>query len=188
MANVLNSNELRPGMVYEDGGESLQVLDYMHRKYGRGQATIRVKVKNLGTGAIAERTYDSGVKLPEVDTYRRSGQYLYQDGLNAVFMDVENYQQFNFSLSELVQQLKFLKEGEKVVVLYLNDSPVSVEMPASVELVVTSAPPAVSGDTVSNATKKAVLETGTEIDVPMFVQSGDKIKVNTETSSYAGRV
>lgn len=187
MGSVLNSNELRKGTVYLDGNDVFRVIDYRHQKYGRGQATIRVKVKNIHTGSIAEKTYDSGARLPEADTSKRNVQYLYSDNQNANFMDTVNFSQYSVQLSELSNELPFIKEGEQVVALFLGDDLVSIELPKVVELEVTDAPNAVAGDTATGASKKVKLETGLEVDVPLFVKKGEVIRVNTEESAYVGR-
>ncbi len=187
MANILNANELKSGTVFTDSGQTLKVLQYQHRKYGRGQATIRVKVRDLESGSISERTYDSGAKLEEADISKRSAQYLYVDGTKVHFMDMDSYAQFSLLQEDLENDLQLLKEGEKVVALYLSDEPISIELPKTVELEVTDAPPAVSGDTVNNALKQVTTETGFKVNVPMFIKNGDRIKVNTDTKEYTGR-
>lgn len=188
MANVLNANELKNGVVFVDSGETLKVLNYQHRKYGRGQATIRVKVRNLESGSISEKTYDSGAKFEEADISRSSAQFLYEDGNRAFFMNMDTYEQFSFSNEDLEGVLGFLREGEKVVILYLDGNPISVELPKTVELEVTESTPAVAGDTVNNANKQVTLETGLKVDVPMFIKQGDRIKVNTDSVTYVSRV
>lgn len=188
MANILNANELKAGTVFVDDARTLKVLQYQHRKYGRGQATIRVKVKDLENGSIAERTYDSGAKLEEADISKKSAQFLYSDGQKAYFMDMDTYAQFSILESEMKSELEFLKEGEKVVALYLSEEPISIELPKTVELEVTESAPAVSGDTVNNALKQVVTETGLTVNVPMFIKQGDRIKVNTDTKDYVSRV
>lgn len=187
MANVLASNELRKGTVYLDSNEVLRVLDYQHKKYGRGQATIKVKVKNIHTGSISEKTYDSGAKLEQADTSKRNVQYLYQDGSSAYFMDSSDYSQFELSVTEIEHELRFLKEAETVVALFLDSKAVGIEIPKTVTLTVTKAVDAVAGDSATNATKKVTVETGAEIDVPLFVKQGDSLKINTESSTYVSR-
>lgn len=187
MAGTFNANELRKGMVYVHGGDVLLVLDYKHIKMGRTPATNRVKVKNILTGNITEKTYGSSDKVQEADVSKRTAQYLYVDGGNVNFMDTDDYSQFSLPLEDLKEALGYLKEGEKVITLYLDGKPVSVEVPKSVELKVTLASDAVAGDSSSNPTKRVTLETGLEIDVPLFIKQGEVIKVNTETGEYSSR-
>lgn len=188
MANILNANELRNGTVYVDSDETYSVLKYTHRKYGRGQATIRVKVKNLANGTISDKTYDSGAKLEEADVSKKSAQYLYRNKSNAYFMDTSSYTQFSLSTVDLKYEMGFLREGEKIVAVYLSDVPIGIELPKTVELSVVESTPAIAGDTVNNANKMVTLETGLQVSVPMFVKKGDILKVNTDTAEYVSRI
>lgn len=188
MANSFNANELRKGMIYVDGTDLLQVLDYKHIKMGRTPATNRVKIKNIITGNITERTYGSSDKVQEADVSKRSAQYLYSDTDKVFFMDTEDYSQFDLPVSDLREMLGYLTEGEKVVAFYYQDKPISVELPKAVELRVTMAADATAGDSSSNPTKRVTLETGLEVDVPLFIKQGEKIRINTESGEYTGRV
>lgn len=185
---VINSNDLKPGVVFRDSGETLVVLKYQHIKKGRGQATIRVKVKNIETSSIFEKTYTNEQKLELADVEKRSSQFLYSDGTAVHFMDTGDYSQFQFPAVELDTELQFLIEGGRVVTLFLDGKPISVELPKTVELEVTTTTSAVAGNTATNATKDATLETGASIQVPLFIKQGEKIKVNTESGTYISRV
>lgn len=187
MAGSFDANQLRKGSIYSRGGNTLVVLDYKHIKMGRTPATIRVKVKNIISGSITEITYGSSDKVEDADVAKRSAQFLYNDGSKVYFMDNDDFSQFDLPVEDFGDQLGFLKEGERVVALYLDGKPISVELPASVELVVTLASDAVAGDSSNNPTKKVTLETGMELNVPLFIKQGEKIKVNTETGEYVGR-
>ncbi|MCA9379442.1 elongation factor P [Candidatus Dojkabacteria bacterium] len=187
MAGTFDANQLRKGTIYKKDGNTLVVLDYKHIKMGRTPATIRVKVKNIVSGSITEITYGSSDKVEDADVAKRSAQFLYSDGSKLYFMDNEDYSQFELPTEDLGGQEGFLKEGERVVTMYLDGRPISVELPASVELEVTLASDAVAGDSSNNPTKKVKLETGIEINVPLFIKQGEKIKVNTETGEYVGR-
>ena len=188
MAGSFNANELRKGMVYVDDGNVLLVLDYKHIKMGRTPPTNRVKIKNIVTGNITEKTYGSSDKVEEADVSKSSAQYLYADGTNLNFMDTVDYSQFTLPQNDYQLEMGYLKEGEKVVAMYIDGKPVSVELPKAVELKVTMASDAVAGDSSNNPTKKVTLETGMEINVPLFIRQGDVLRINTETGEYTGRV
>lgn len=148
---------------------------------------MRVKVSNLRTGSVLEKTYRGNEKVESVDTRKSSVVYLYSDSENATFMTAESYEQFSLPVDSLGDSLKFLSEGQKVVALYLEDKPIAIEIPKTVELTVAHTIPGVKGDTANNPTKKATLENGLEIDVPLFTKVGDKVKVNTDTGNYISR-
>ncbi len=184
---LLNSNELRISTVFTDDSQTFVVLKYQHIKKGRGQATIRVKVKNIETGAIFEKTYSNEQKVEAADVEKRTAQYLYQDGSDAHFMDTADYSQFSLPMGQIEWELNFLKDGDKVVATFLESRPVSIEIPKSSELIVEDTTPAVPGNTATGAMKDAILETGYKIQVPLFVENGNKLKVNTETGTYVSR-
>lgn len=187
MASYLAANELRVGTVFRDGNDVHSVVKYDHIKKARAQAVIKVKVRNVETGAVTEQSYSSDTKLEDVDVYKRSAQYLYADGQSLYFMDAEDFSQFSLSKDSVSEPLLLL-EGDKVIVAYLEDRPLSVELPATVELEVTHAPEVVVGGTVSNPSKEIELETGLKMQAPVFVKSGDKIKINTADITYISRV
>lgn len=188
MANVLNSNELRKGVVFLQDGKTWKVLDYKHIKMGRTPATVKVKVQDLEQGTITEKSFNSGDSVEEADVAKRTVQFLYSTGEDVFFMDSEDYSQFRLDESALSNILGFLKEGQKLVAVFLDGEPVSIEPPKTVELEVTLSPDAVSGDSTSNPSKKITLETGIEIDAPLFIKTGDIVKINTDTGEYTGRV
>lgn len=188
MAAVINSNDLRPGSVFVEDGGAYVVIKYSHMKKGRGQATIRVKVRNLQTNSITEKTYSNEQKVEAADVEKRTTQYLYNDGTDAYFMDTADYSQFSLPVEMLEWELNFLKEGSSVVTMFLDEKAVSIEIPKSVELTVTEANDAVAGNTSGNATKEATTETGYKLQVPMFIALGNMIKINTESGTYVSRV
>lgn len=189
MAAVINSNELKVGTVFVDDSRTFVVLKYQHIKKGRGQATIRVKVRDLESSSITEKTYTNEQKVEAADVEKRNAQYLYSDGTTAYFMDANDYSQFEFAMSDIEWELNFLKEGDKVVTMFLNSRPTSIETPKSAELVVVETTGNVTaGNTATNATKEATLETGYKIQVPLFISEGEKIRVNTEMGTYVSRV
>ena len=187
MAVIVQSNALRKGMIFASDGGSYLVLDYSHMKKGRGMATIRIKAKNIETGSIAEKTFSSSERVELADAQRKDSQYLYSDGAKAHFMDNNDYSQFEFSISDITWEMNFMKEGTRAIVLFIGDKPVTIEIPKSVNLIVSETSDAVRGDTSSNATKEAVLETGFKIQVPIFTKKGDLIKLNTESGTYTSR-
>jgi elongation factor P len=185
---MLDSNDLKVGVVFKEAGNSYLVLKYDHIKKGRGQAIIKVKVKNLETGAITQLSYSNEQRLELADLLRKSVQFLYKDDSNSYFMDSEDYSQFSLTNSTLGEDTLFLIEGQKVVATYLEGIPVYIEIPKTVELTITDTTNAVAGNTASGATKDAILETGLKIQVPLFIENGEKIRINTETKTYVSRV
>ncbi|MBD3362114.1 elongation factor P [Candidatus Dojkabacteria bacterium] len=185
---TINSNDLRQGMVFYENDTPYLVIKYSHMKKGRGQATIRVKVKNLESEAIRELTYTNEQKVEAADVEKKTVQYLYSDEKNAYFMNNDDYSQFQINKENVGDELEFLKEGQKVIVMFLEGNPIAIELPKVVELEIKETSEAVSGNTVSGAMKDAVLETGSTIQVPLFIKTGEKIKVNTESKSYVSRV
>jgi elongation factor P len=184
---ILSNTDLRNGVVYTDNGDTFIVLKYEHNKQGRGSATVKVKVKNLKTGAITIKSYKAGDKVESAEITRENAQYLYSDSEYGYFMNDETFEQYSIPLSFIEELVCFLKESEKVVVQKLEDNPIMIEIPKKVELEVKYAEPAVAGNTSSGAMKVATLETGLTINVPLFVKTGDIVIVNTELKEYVGR-
>jgi elongation factor P len=163
------------------------VVEYSHHKKGRGGAVLRTKLKHLKNENVIEHTFQGNDKIKPADLSRKKVQFLYSDESGANFMD-ENYEQFNISLDVLSDVVKYLKDGQSVDVAYLDNNPVSVQLPPKVELKVIEAPPAVKGDTANSATKTIKLETGLTVQAPLFVAQEDVVRVNTETGEYLERV
>ncbi|MFQ5492596.1 MAG: elongation factor P [Candidatus Dojkabacteria bacterium] len=184
----ISSSALRPGSIFEDDGRKYIVLKFQHIKKGRGQAINRVKVKDLESGTITEKTYTNEQSVSEADVSKKSAQFLYTDGSAAHFMDTNDFNQFQLDTEVVEEELKFLTEGMKVITLYIDGNPISVELPVTVELQVQETEPAVTGNTAQNAMKNALLETGLEIKVPLFLKQGDYVKINTQSGEYIGRV
>jgi elongation factor P len=180
--------DLRAGIVFKDSQGVWEVSEYKHIKMGRGGATIRIKVKNLKTGATLEKTYNSGQRVEDTQVTKKKGQYLYSDAQNAVFMDSATFEQFSLSKQVLAGKEVFLKEGETYDLLVVDDQVISVELPKLVVLAVAETGPGVRGDTVSNVYKPATLENGLVLKVPLFINQGDKVKVDTRTQEYVERV
>ena len=184
---VIGISDFKNGTIFDNEGTIYQVLWFQHHKPGKGGAVMRTRIRNVRTGAIIEQTFKSGEKFKEVSMSRRKKQYLYGDGQNFTFMDNETYDQLTVPLEKLGDQAKFLKENMEVEALYLEEEFLTLDLPASVVLKVTSTVPGVRGDTVSNTTKPATTETGIEVQVPLFIKEGEAIRVDTRTGEYVER-
>lgn len=184
---MLNLNEIKVGKVIQVSGEPFLVTRTDHHKMGRGGAVLKVKLKNLINGNALEKTFQGNDKAEEAETGTKKVNYMYKDENEANFMDNETYEQFTLDLESIGDKIKFLKDGTDVNVLYFEGKPVSVELPVKINLKVVSAPPGVKGNSAGNVTKVVELETGAEISVPMFINEGDEIRVNTETGEYVER-
>jgi len=185
---MLNLNEIKAGKLIRISDEPYVVIKADHHKTGRGGAVLKTKLKNLITLNILEKTFQGADKAEEAETETKKANFLYIQESEAHFMDNKSYEQFSFSIDQLGGKEKFLKEGNDVDILYFDDKPVSVNLPIKIDLMVASAPPGVKGNSVGSVTKVAVLETGAEINVPMFVKEGDTIRINTDTEEYVERV
>ena len=184
---MIDSGELRKGITIELDGELYQVLDYQHIKIGRGSAVVRLKLRDIRAGHITERTFQASEKFTRARLDYRTMQYLYNDGDLYYFMDEENYEQMPISTSQLGDTLNYLKEGMSLEVSSYKGELVSVELPITVELKVIDTGPGFKGDTATAGTKPATLETGITIQVPLFINTGDVIKVDTRSGSYLER-
>ena len=185
---MISTSDLRRGAMMELDGQIVQVLSFEHQKIGRGSAQVRLKVKNIRSGAIFDTTAQAGSKWPRIRLEQRDVQYLYSEGDLHFFMDKDTYEQFPLSPAQLGDAVNFLKDGMELEVLMYENEPVGVDMPLNVVLEVTHTEPGFKGDTATGGTKPAQLETGLTINVPLFVNTGDKIRVDTRDSSYIERV
>jgi elongation factor P len=185
---MINAGELRPGNTVEHQGELLQVLEFAHNKQGRGTAIVRAKFKNLNTGAVTEETFRPEEKFGRARIERREAQYLYQDGDDYVVMDTTTYDQFPLTPDQLGDALRYLKENDNLFLLTYDGKVLGIDLPTSVELTVTATDPGFKGDTANAAFKPATLETGLVVDVPLFVNQDDRIRVDTRTGKYVERV
>jgi elongation factor P len=185
---MIDVNDLRKGVTFEQDGDLLKVLDYHHNKPGRGNATIRVKTVNLRTGTQREMTFQSGFRVQDVRLDFHNVSYLYNDGHFYYFMDLETYEQPALTKDILGDAANFLKEGLEVKLTFYQGEPIDIELPTSVDLKVVKSEVAVRGDTATGVNKKVTTETGVEVSVPAFVNEGDTIRVNTTDGSYVTRV
>ena len=184
---MATTNDLKNGMTLNIDGQLWNVVDFQHVKPGKGGAFVRTKLKSLGAGAVVDRTFRAGEKFTRVRTEQKNMQYLYDSGDEVVFMDEETYEQLSIPHAELEDELPFMQPSSSVQVLFVDERPTGVELPASVVLEVTETEPGVKGDTVSNVTKPATLETGAVVQVPLFVNVGDKLKVDPRERRYISR-
>ncbi len=186
---MISSNDLRSGMTIERDGNLYQVIEAQHVKPGKGPAFVRVKFRNLMTGSITQDTLRAGEKMTSAHLEKQKMQYLYRDGDLYYFMDVNTFEQRPLNAEDIGDAVKFLKENEMVEVLTYQDKMVGASLPVTVELEVTHTVPGLKGDTVSGGgTKPATVETGAEIQVPLFINEGDVIRVDTRSGEYLERV
>ena len=187
VAETVNTNQFRNGMHIEVDGAVWRIVEFQHVKPGKGGAFVRTKVKSVDTGAVVDKTFRAGEKFPRIHTEVKSVQYLYDSGDDVVFMDEETYEQFGLPHAEVADELAFLPPSSSVQMLQVDGKPSGIQLPASVELTVAETEPAVRGDTVTNVTKPATLETGAVVQVPLFVGSGERIKVDPREGRYISR-
>jgi len=185
---MLTANELRVGVVFKYEGKTWVVLKYSFMKMGRQSGNVKIKARDLMSNATVEKGFSLNMKFEEALVEKKSAQYLYSDSDYAYFMDNETFEQFQLPVDGVEELLRFILEGSKVILVYLDERPITIEIPKSVNLKVIYTEPAVKGDTSNNPMKKAKLESNAEIYVPLFVNIGDLVKVNTETGEYSERV
>ncbi len=184
---MVTAGDFRNGMTFEEDGNVMQIVEFQHVKPGKGAAFVRAKVRNVITGSVVEKTYNPTAKFPTAFVERKDMEYSYTDGDLYYFMDPETYEQLPIDSSELGDNFKFVKEQMICKVLSYKGNVFGVEPPNFVELEVTATDPGFKGDTATNATKPATLETGAEIKVPLFIEIGDKIRIDTRTGEYMER-
>ncbi|HXX91697.1 MAG TPA: elongation factor P [Acidimicrobiales bacterium] len=184
---AITTNDLRNGMTLDLPDGLFAVVEFQHVKPGKGGAFVRTKLKNVRSGAVLERTFRADERVEQAIVEKREMQYLYRDGEDYVFMDATSYDQVNVPPRALGDATGFLKEGDSAVLQVFGEEIVGVDLPAAVELAITQTEPGVQGDRVSGARKPATLETGLVVQVPLFVNPGDRIKVDTRTGEYINR-
>lgn len=185
---MISAGDFRNGATFELDGQVFRVVEFQHVKPGKGAAFVRTRLKNVITGAVVERTFNPSEKMPKAQIERKDMQYLYSDENLYHFMDVETYEQIPLNLEQLGDALKYVKENMMVKILTFKDSVIGVEPPTFVELEITQTDPGFKGDTATGGTKPATVETGAIIQVPLFVNTGDVIKIDTRTETYMERV
>ncbi len=184
---MISAGDFRNGVTFEMDGNVVSIIEFQHVKPGKGAAFVRTKIRNVITGAVTERTFNPNEKYPTAFIERKDMQYLYSDGDLYYFMDTESYEQIPISASVLGDNFKFVKENMECKVLSYKGSVFGVEPPNFVELQVTQTDPGFKGDTATNVTKPATVETGAEVKVPLFIDEGEMIQIDTRTGDYMGR-
>jgi elongation factor P len=184
---VATTNDLKNGITLNIDGQLWTVVDFQHVKPGKGGAFVRTKLKNVLSGKVIDRTFNAGVKVETASVDKREMQYLYREGEDFVFMDTQDYDQPRIPAATVGDAASYLLEEQMAVVAFNNGVPLYVELPAAVELTITQTDPGVQGDRSTGGTKPATLETGAQIHVPLFITTGEKVKVDTRTGEYLGR-
>lgn len=184
---MISSNDFRTGVTIELDGGVWQVVDFQHVKPGKGAAFVRAKLKNAKTGAVVERTFNAGEKVPKAHVDRREMQYLYESDNMFNFMDNETYEQIALTEEQLSDAKKFLKENMSIGIMFFQNTIIGVDLPNSVELVVVETDPGIRGDTATGGTKPAKLETGYVVKVPLFINQGDVLRIDTRSGDYIER-
>ncbi|MBI4078707.1 MAG: elongation factor P [Candidatus Levybacteria bacterium] len=184
---MINVTDLRAGTIFEDEGQIFQVLSYEHIKMGRGSANIKVKVKNIKTGATTEKSFINGARVDSVNLYKKDMQFLYKDGDTCYFMDTVSFEQMEIPLPKLSGHV-YLKEGMNFSISFLEGDPLSLALPPKMEFTVSAAAPSLRGNSATNIYKDAVLENGLKTKVPLFIKEGDTVRIDTRDGSYSEKV
>ncbi len=184
---MISSNDFRPGVSIQLDGGVWRVVEFLHVKPGKGAAFVRTKLKNVQTGNVVERTFRAGETVPQANLEKSTMQHTYKEGETYVFMDMETYEEASLTPAQIGDRVKYLKEGMEVNVVRWGEQVMEVELPNSVVLEITQTDPGVKGDTATGGTKPAIVETGAQVMVPLFISIGEKIKIDTRTDTYLGR-
>ena len=184
---MLSITDLKTGTKLSYEGDPYVVLSYSHSKQGRGGAVVKTRLKNLKSGSVIDKTFQGADKVGEADLSKKGSTYLYSDDSNAYFMDSETFDQFEISLEKVGNDKNFLVEGSPVDILFFENAPINIELPIKMTFKVISAPPGVKGNSSGSVTKRVTLETGTQIETPLFIKEGDKVVVDTRVASYVER-
>ena len=188
MADVVNTNQFKNGMAIEIDGESFTIVEFQHVKPGKGGAFVRTRVRNIATGAVLDKTFRAGEKFRRIHTQSRTMTYLYSTDDEVVLMDPGSYEQISVAPSMAEEALKWVVENQEVQLLSLNGQPFTIEAPNHVELRIAHTEPGLRGDTATGGTKPAELETGVAIQVPIFIEPGERVRVDTRSGGYITRV
>lgn len=185
---MIDTGDLRKGLTFDLDGRLVKVIDFSHNKQGRGSAQVRMTLRDLRTGSLTQHTVQAGAKFPQVRLERQHVQYLYPDGDHRYFMDTDTYDQIVLNATTVGENARFIRENDVVDLLTYADEPIDIELPPAVTLTVTETDPGLKGDTASGATKPATLETGLVVNVPLFINIGDTLKIDTRSGDYIERV
>ena len=184
---MISSNDFRPGVSIEWNNGVWRVIEFLHVKPGKGSAFVRTKLKNVQTGNVVEQTFRAGETMPQANLEKSAMQHTYKEGDEFVFMDMETYEESRLSAKQIGDRVKYLSEGMEVNILRWNDQILEVELPNSVVLEVTQTDPGVQGDRANSGTKPAIVSTGAQIMVPLFISIGERIRIDTREDKYLGR-
>jgi elongation factor P len=184
---MISSNDFRPGVTIVLDGAVWRVVEFLHVKPGKGSAFVRTKLKNVQTGSVVEKTFRAGETVPQANLEKSTMQHTYKDGDDFVFMDMETYEEARLRANQIGDRVKYLKDGMEVNVVRWDEQVLEVELPNSVVLEIVQTDPGVRGDTATGGTKPAVVETGATVMVPLFITTGERIRIDTRTDSYLGR-
>ncbi|ELR97291.1 elongation factor P [Gloeocapsa sp. PCC 73106] len=184
---MISSNDFRSGVTIEIDGSVWRVVEFLHVKPGKGSAFVRTKLKNVQSGSVVERTFRAGETVPQATLEKRTMQHTYKDAEQYVFMDMESFEETPLNANQIGDRVKYITEGMEVNILFWNGQVLEVDLPTSVVLTVTETDPGVKGDTATGGTKPAIVETGAQIMVPLFISIGERIKIDTRNDTYLGR-
>jgi elongation factor P len=184
---MISSNDFRPGVSIVLDGSVWRVVEFLHVKPGKGSAFVRTKLKNAQSGSVVERTFRAGETVPQAVLEKSTMQHTYKEGDDYIFMDMETYEEGRLNAQQIGDRVKYLKDGMEVNVVRWDDQVIDVELPNSVVLEVTQTDPGVKGDTATGGTKPAIVETGAQVMVPLFISIGERIRIDTREDKYLGR-
>ncbi len=184
---MINVNDFKTGMTISYENNLYQVLEFQHVKPGKGAAIVKTKLKNLRTGSIVEQTFNSGIKVPQAHVEKIKMQYLYESSGNYTFMNMNTYEQVELSFNQIENEAKFLKEGLEVLIFFYEGEMLGIELPEKVDYKIIATEPAIKGNTATNATKDATIETGLLVRVPLFIEQDEEIIVSTKDGKYVSR-
>ena len=184
---AISAGDFRTGLTLIIDGDPCQVLDFQHVKPGKGAAIVKAKLKNLRTGSIAEYTFNAGIKVPTAHVEKQKMQFLYSDGDTYSFMNMETYEQVELNKKQIENEVKYLKEGLEVIIIFFEGEMLGIDLPEKIDYKITKTEPAIKGNTATNATKDAIVETGMLVKVPLFIEEGEEIIVSTKDGKYVSR-
>ena len=184
---MISSSDFRTGLTLEIDNGVWQIVDFQHVKPGKGAAIVKAKLKNLRTGSIAEYTFNAGIKVPTAHVEKQKMQFLYADGDNYSFMNMETYEQVELNKKQIENEVKYLKEGLEVIIIFFEGEMLGIELPEKISFKITKTEPGIKGNTATNATKDAIKETGMLVKVPIFIEQDEEIIVSTKDGKYVSR-
>jgi len=184
---MISAGDFRNGITIELDNNVYQIIEFQHVKPGKGAAIVKAKLKNLRTGSIAEYTFNAGIKVPTAHVEKQKMQFLYSDGDTYSFMNMETYEQVELNKKQIENEVKYLKEGLEVIIIFFEGEMLGIDLPEKIDYKITKTEPAIKGNTATNATKDAIVETGMLVKVPLFIEEGEEIIVSTKDGKYVSR-